>query len=340
MKAMNFNHEQTSFAIPLSITAHEIADSQRKKISNPESAKKIYLNALAVYAVRYYLESMGFEASYSDAEKEAVESNPWMLNFIDLADLEVKNIGKIECRPVLPDAEYLEIPTEVRTDRVAYVAVQFNESLREARILGFTTQVFITPELARVHINQLQSVDNFLDYLTTKETETLKELEAKKEREKAGARVNLREWMKEVFTEGWQSVEEIFSQRDLSLRFARNFSVMRCKKIDIGFDLNGASIALVIKLANSLDKDKSDNKSENRAEIKIVVQVHPSPGTGNYLPAGLKLVVVDEKGVEVDSVISRHNSNLIEIPLTAELDEIFQVEMILGESKVVQEFAV
>lgn len=54
----------------------------------------------------------------------------------------------------------------------------------------------------------------------------------------------------------------------------------------------------------------------------------------------MKLVVIDDKGVEVDSVISRHNSNLIEIPLTAELDEIFQVEMIFGESKVVQEFAV
>ncbi len=62
---------------------------------------------------------MGFETNWSDADR----SNPWMLSLIDLADLEVKNIWKIECRPVLPDAEYLEIPTEVSADRIGYVAV-------------------------------------------------------------------------------------------------------------------------------------------------------------------------------------------------------------------------
>lgn len=316
---MNTNHERTSFTIPLSIEAHERANQSRQGISNTEDAKKIYLNTLAVYAVNYYLNCMGFKTNLSNIDN----SNPWMLSLIDLADLDVNNIGTIECRPVLPDVEYLEIPTEVRADRVAYVAVQFNQSLREAKILGFTTQ-----QLARVHLSKLQSVDNLLDYLTAKE--------AKKEIKKVGARVNIREWMQEIFTEGWQSVEEVFSQRDLSLRFARNFSIMRCKKIDIGFDLNGTSIALVIKLVNPLEKDKLQIPEE----IKIVIQAHPSPGTGNYLPPGLKLVVIDEKGVEVDSIISRQNSNLVEIPLTAELDEIFQVEMILGESKVVQEFAV
>jgi Protein of unknown function (DUF1822) len=312
---MNKNHEQTSFIIPLSSTAHKIADSQRQGISNTENSKKIYLNSLAVYAVNYYLESMGFETNYSNAENETENSNPWMLSLIDLADLSVKNIGKIECRPVLPDAEYLEIPTEVMSDRIAYVAVQFNQSLREAKILGFTTQ-----QLAKVHLSQLQSVDNLLDYLTAKE---------------AAARVNILEWMKGVFTEGWQSVEEIFNQRELSFRFARNFSIIRCKKVDIGLHLNGTSVALVIKL-NSLES----YKFENPEEIKILVQVHPSGDTSASLPPGLKLVVIDEKELEVDSVISRQNDNWVEILLTAELNEKFQVEIILGESKVTQEFAV
>jgi len=311
MKIMNNNHEQISFTIPLSSIAHEIADKRRQGISNTENAKKIYLNTLAVYAVKYYLDCMGFESNFLDTNN----SNPWMLSLIDLADLDVKNIGKIECRPVLPDAEYLEIPTEVMSDRVAYVAVQFNQSLKEAKILGFTTK-----QLAKIHLSQLQSVDDLLDYLTAKE---------------AAARVNIREWMKGVFTEGWQSVEEIFNQRELSLRFARNFSIIKCKKVDIGLNLNGTSVTLVIKL-NSLGEDKS----ENPEEVKIAVQIHPSPDISTCLPPGLKLVVIDEKGIEVDSVISRQNSHYMEIPLTAEFNENFRVELILGESKVTQEFVV
>lgn len=138
-----------------------------------------------------------------------------------------------------------------------------------------------------------------------------------------------KEWMKGVFTEGWQSIEEVFSQRELS------FSIIRCKKLDIGLHLNGTSVALIVKL-NPLEEDKFGNSKE----IKIVLQVHPSPDTSLCLPPALKLVVFDDKGVEVDSVISQQNDNWVDIELTAEFNEKFQVEIILGESKVTQEFTV
>lgn len=170
------NAKQTSFTIPLSSTAHEIADNRRQGISNTENAKKIYLNTLAVYAVKYYLDCMGFETNWQDADN----SNPWMLSLIDVADLEVKNIGTIECRPVLPDAEYLEIPTEAIANRIGYVAVQFSQSLKSATILGFTTQ-----PAAKVHLSQLQPVDKLLDYLTEKEQAAI---------------VNLRHWIGKTIT--------------------------------------------------------------------------------------------------------------------------------------------
>ena len=310
---MNTNHEQISFTIPLSIEAHERANQRKQGISNSENAKKIYLNTLAVYAVNYYLDCMGFETNWSNAD----DSNPWMLNLIDLADLEVKNIGKIECLSVLPDAEYLEISTEVRSDRVAYVAVQFNQSLKEATILGFTTQA-----LAKVHLNQLQSVDNLLDYFTAKEQ---------------AAKVNIQQWLEGVITEGWLSVEEIFNPRELSFRFARNFSLTRCKAIDIGLRLNGTSVVLIIKLNH---KNKDINDIKNNGEIDIIVQVHPEPNKGVCLSPGLKLVVSDENGKEVDTVISRQYDDWVEIGLSAESNEEFCVEIILGESKVKQDFVV
>ncbi|WP_322707211.1 DUF1822 family protein [Nostoc sp. DedQUE04] len=315
MKIMNTKHEQTSFTIPLSIEAHERANQRKQGISNIEDGKKIYLNTLAVYAVNYYLDCMGFETKGSNADN----SNPWMLSLINLADLEVKNIGKIECRPVLPDAEYLEIPNEVRSDRIAYVAVQFNQSLKEARILGFTTQT-----LAKVPLIQLQSVDNLLDYLTAKEQ---------------AVKVNIRQWLEGVITEGWLNVEEIFNSRELSFRFARNFSVTKCKKVDMGLRLNGTSVVLIIKL-NPKNKEITDVKNQNQDEIDIIVQVHPDREKSVSLPPGLKLVVTDENGQEVDAVTSRQNDDWVEIALSAELNEEFCVEIILGESKVTQDFVV
>ncbi len=312
---MNTNHEQTSFTIPLSIEAHEKANQRRQGISNNENGKKAYLNTLAVYAVNYYLDCMGFETNYSNAD----DSNQWMLSLIDLADLEVKNIGKIECRPVLPDAEYLEIPTEVRSDRVAYVAVQFNQSLKEATILGFTTQA-----LAKVPLSQLQSVDNLLDYLTANEQ---------------AAKVNIRQWLEGVITEDWLNVEEIFNPRELSFRFARNFSVTKCKTIDIGLRLNSESVILIVKL-NPKNKDITNVKNQNQGEIDIIVQVQPDTKKSVCLPPGLKLVVTDENSKQVDSVVSRQNDNWVEIQLSAELNEEFSVEIILGESKVTQDFLI
>ncbi|MGB3642549.1 MAG: DUF1822 family protein [Rivularia sp. (in: cyanobacteria)] len=312
---MDTNYEQISFTIPLGLEAHEKANKRKKGISKTENYQKIYLNTLATYAVKYYLDCMGFETNESDADS----SNPWMLSLINLADLEVKNIGKIECRPVLPDAEYLEIPTEVRSNRVAYVAVQFNQSLKEATILGFTTQTS-----AKVPLSQLESVDNLLDYLTAKEQAT---------------KVNISQWLEGVFTAGWLNVEEIFNPRELSFRFARNFSITQCKKVDVGLRVNGTSVVLIMKL-NSKNKDTTHVKSQNQGEIDIIVQVHPDPEKSVSLPPGLKLVVTDENGQEVDAVVSRLNDNWVEIELSAELNEEFVVGIILGESKVTQDFIV
>ncbi len=330
------NAEQISFKVPLSFTAHEIADKRKKGISNAENAKKIYLNTLAVYAVNYYLDCMGFETNWSDYELEqfhipqvivmrepvpdkvAQEFSKYFLQEFTSGkslciDLEVKNVGKIECRPVFPDAEYLEIPTEVRSDRIGYVAVQFSQSLKSATILGFTTQ-----PAAKVHLSQLQSVDNLLDYLTQKEQ---------------SAKVNIRQWLEGLITEGWQTVDEMFNPQEMSLRFARFFSITRGKKFDLGLQLNGTSVALIVKL-----NSESQEKIQNQEDINIVVQLHPLEAA--CLPPGLKLAVVEENGKEVDAVISRQKDNWIEIEFSAELDEKFSVEIISSESKVTQNFVV
>lgn len=313
---MNANAEQISFRVPLSFEAHDKADKRRQGILNNENARKIYLNILAVYAVDYYLHCMGFETN----QEEEDNYNPWMQSLIDVADLKVKNIGKLECRPLLPQAEYLEIPPEVRTDRIGYVAVQLSESLKSATILGFTTQA-----AAKIPLSQLQSVDDLLDYLTDKEQ---------------AATVSLHQWIKGVITEGWQTIDELLHPQQIEWMGCRSFSITRGKKIDLGLELNGSSVALIVTLA-------AENQSaiKNQDEVNILIQVSLTkdeyiPGENVYISEGLKVAVIDDKGEEVLDTTSRQNDNWIEVEFSAHFGEKFNVDVILGESKVTQEFVV
>jgi hypothetical protein len=67
-----------------------------------------------VYAVDFYMQCLEVE---TDVEKSD-SRNPISLKFMDVADLPVKQLGKLECRPVLPDAQVCQIPAEIFSDRM------------------------------------------------------------------------------------------------------------------------------------------------------------------------------------------------------------------------------
>lgn len=132
--------QEVSFTIPLGTKAHEVASQSRQAICNSnkniDEAEQAYINSLVVYAVNYYLKILGFEMS-------------------------VKDIGTLECVPILTDTEYYDISPEVWSDRIGYIFVKLDTSLREAVILGFTK----TPS-SKIYLSKLQSVNDLIDYLT------------------------------------------------------------------------------------------------------------------------------------------------------------------------------
>ena len=89
-----------------------------------------------------------------------------MLQFFPEADLLVSNIGRFECIPVEENAYWSEILLDVSFERIGYIFVKLNASRREAVILGFTKT-----HKAKVDLNQLQSVNDLIDYLTDLEEE-------------------------------------------------------------------------------------------------------------------------------------------------------------------------
>ncbi|MEY3870759.1 MAG: hypothetical protein RLZZ338_4653 [Cyanobacteriota bacterium] len=298
------NTEQLTFKVQLSFEAHSLAQKYSKLQSSPQKAKQVYLNILSVYAVDFYLQCMGFETDWPGSDSR----NPLMLKLLDLADLDVKQFGKLECRPVLPDQRFCYIPPDVWQDRIGYVAVQLNPSLKEATILGFTNNPM--PEFPLI---QLQSLDNFLAYMSRIRQPKL---------------VNLRNWFEGSFEEGWQTIKELFTteQFEFAQSFRSSVSIARGQQIDLGMQLAEQNLALVVTLPPEPD-----------SEINITVQVHPL-GNKNYLPQGLILSVLDESESVILEAESRDEDNFIQLGLTAEKGEEFSIKITLGEATIMQNF--
>ncbi|MEG4318591.1 MULTISPECIES: DUF1822 family protein [unclassified Microcoleus] len=296
--------EPITFTVPLSFEAHDIAQQCAEK-SLPAKLKQVYLNTLAVYAVDSYLRCMGFETNSQKSDSR----DSLMLKFLDVADLDVVGVGKIECRPVLPDSQTCQIPSDAWENRIGYVAVQLDQSLKAATLLGFTK----TSAMREVPLSQLQSLEDLLAYMNR-----IKQLKP----------VNLMNWFEDVFDAGWEVINELLNPEQLEWRFrSRNaLPIERGYKIDLGIQLAQQSVTLAVILAPEPD-----------SEVDIQVQVYPM-GNQTCLPEGLKLIVMDESEEVVFEATSRDADNFIQWAFSSELRELFGVTVALGEASVTKHF--
>jgi hypothetical protein len=306
---MNQLNESITFPVPLSFSAHTRAEELRRQQSHPQTAKQVYLNALAVYAVDFYLRCLGIETTVAQSDSQ----NPLCLKFMNVADLAVKSIGKLECRPVLPGADTLEIPAEVRVDRVGYVAVQFDRSLKQAHILGFTTTATATVPLA-----QLQSIDALPEYL-----QQLRLASAASSKLPFIDQINLRQWLNNCFETGWQDLQMIFSSDRSRLAFRSGDDsaqrVERGKLVQLTASQMTTAILLVIELKAF---------SENDLNVKILVL---STSDQSYLPIDLQVRILDDRQTAVMQAITASTNQNMEFNFNAKLNEQFSVEIRLGE---------
>jgi hypothetical protein len=157
------NDRVLTFTFPLSLNAHTLAKRLSQHSSSPRS-ERIYLNSLAICAVNFYLQCMGMETDFAQSDSH----NLIVLKFMDVADLYVKGLGKLECRPILGEAIMLEIPLEACSDRIGYVAVRLDESCKQASILGFIENVVSVAnsrEMVQIPLHELRELAEFPEYL-------------------------------------------------------------------------------------------------------------------------------------------------------------------------------
>lgn len=190
-----------SLPMPITQKAIRLAWQFASEHQHPEKVEQIYLNTLAVLVVADYFKILDIETDLTQCDSW----NPVIRLFENVADLYIKGLGKIECLPIrrvhqnaqngkensarnLP--EMCHVPTEAREERIGYIVVEIDEDEKEARLLGFS----LTADSGELVLRDLHPLDDFLLHL-----EKIYE-----------SKVDLRQWLENIFTSDWESVESIF----------------------------------------------------------------------------------------------------------------------------------
>lgn len=329
--------EEFSLPLPITKTAHTIAQEFAAGQPTAEKVEQVYLNTLAVCVVNDYLQMMSIPTDLTASDSW----NPVVRLAADIADLEVTGLGRLECRPMKVNEQTCYIAPEVWEDRIGYVIVQFDEILLEATLLGFV------PTVATEHllIAELQPLEKLLVHLSQLKST----LERSYVDPPLGVRVaaqsvtnnviNLSQWLQGVFDTSWQIAESLLTtESNLAFSFRRSdtgeefnrpqSSIRRAKLIDLGLQLAGNSIALIVEL-----------RQESNQKTDVLLQVYPT-GSKIYLPQLLQLIVIDESQAVFLEAQARSADNYIQLQFSGQPEERFSVKIALGDASITENFVI
>ncbi len=319
-----------NWALPLPIT--QMARRKAQEFANmqptPQKAEQVWLNTLAVYVVNDYLQMIGIPTNLAVSDSW----NSVTRLCADVADLEIIGVGRLECRPLKPQAQTCYFPPEVWSERIGYVAVQLDESTWEAKVLGFSQTA--EEELVTTQLLPIEALIDCLNQPLPPITTTIPVIPR--------STVNLSQWLVNVFEDGWQTVESLLNPEglNLALRFrsgnntitsndARSDSATsRAKLIDLGVQIANQPVTLIVDFT-SVEEPRKD----------ILLQVHPS-GSRTYLPPALQLIVLDETGLIFLEVQARSADNYIQLQFSGLPGEQFSVKVALGEASITENFVI
>lgn len=320
--------QELTLSVPLTLTSHGQAQLFYQQHTDPHKAKQVYLNTLAVEAVRTYLSWLGI-----NSDLQASDSwDPIIQTLSDVADLALPGQGKLECRPVLPGATTCYIPPETNADRIGYLPVLFDSSLETATLLGFVSSADISTETEEISLSQLQPVTSLLDSL-------------KPSVDMMDQPTYLGKWLKGAIESGWQSVETLlapkpmfsFRSSELANPMASAGAVVRVKRLEF----ESCQVALVVGIAPS-DTLQSD----------IWVKLCPVDGNTpsellsaeerlrhRYLPEAIEIRILDDQNVVVMEAQSRQ-TDMLQLNFRGMLNEQFTIEVALNDVSLIQRFVI
>ena len=319
---MNAQHTSFTFSVPLTADSHQTAQAFYQQHPDPQKAKQVYLNTLSVQAVNFYLKCLEFETDLAQGESW----NPILQVLADIADLWVKGLGRLECRPVLPDMKVCTVPPETWSDRIGYVFVQFNPNLTEATILGFAPKV----ETDALPLEQLQSLDRFPDYLN--------QLTPTPSSERP---VVLQRWLENLIEGGWEGVESLMEELR-SQQPVFNFRIPLSRIDSIAPSEAGVKQGKFLALGEAPDHQVlflvGIAPAQMPPEFNITVELYPT-GNQSYLPRSLQLTLIDQTGSPVLQAEGRDSEGL-EFQFRGEPGERFSVKVSLNQLNLIETFEI
>lgn len=320
----NTTYQLEDFAVPLPITqaARKIAQQFANQQPIPEKAEQVRLNTLAVWVVNDYLEMMDITTNLQASDSW----NPMMRLCADVADLEIPAVGRLECRPILLNEQVCVVPPETWEERVGYVAVQIDESLQEAKLLGFVPRV-ATEQLS---LSELRSPETFIEHLAHLRLTPVV------------PQVNLSQWFIGIFESGWQSLETLWNSQELRPASAfRSFEILeqdasnqpaeltrRAKMIDLGIQIANQPVMLIVEI-----------NPEANQKTSVRLQLH-STGSQVYLQPGVHLTVIDESGAVFLEAQARSADNYIQLQFRGDYKEHFSVRVALNNTSITEHFVI
>ncbi|NEO56753.1 MAG: DUF1822 family protein [Okeania sp. SIO3B5] len=313
---MNMTFSQ-ALKVFLTAEAHGYAGQFAAEQATPEKGKQVYLNTLAVVAVQTYLKCLDIQTAIHQGDCW----HPGSRAIFDVADLVLPNIGKVECRPVFPGEKELLLPPEAIDNRIGYIAVQFEEDLNQVQILGFVSARNIDGFQDSIPLTQIKSLDALIEEIDW-----------------CQKWVNLRRWFEGFFPAEWQSLQSLStSTRTRSLRVSNDsisqsptddLSISCGKIINWGSGVNEQATELAVKLTDKFEE-----------EIDICVRLSTTNKIP-FLPAGLRVQILDESGNSCMEAEAREADDWIQLEFGCKPQEQFTVEMSLNEQIIRENFVV
>ncbi|GBF82019.1 DUF1822 family protein [Aphanothece sacrum] len=298
----------SGFPVFLNAMAYEIAEEFYRQQSNPEKAKEVYLNTLAVYAVDYYLNCLNIE---TDLEA----SDSWdivMQTLSNVADLVIKDYGRIECRIVLPDADTCSIPGEVWSDRIGYVAVQLNQELTEAKLIGFLETV----NTEEVILSNFQPIEELIDKLSQPIGGTIT----------SGVVTQITQFLtvqklSHKIVDNWRELTSLINpQLQVAVRTRNNLVFPKQSEwIEKGKNIKLSSLREPLILGFAFQP------TEGR-ELIISIELYPFSGH-KYLPQGIEMQILDETGKSLMQANTNEISPYLRFSFLANIGDSFSAKI-------------
>jgi hypothetical protein len=280
--------------IHLDRLAHYYAGLFASQQATPQKGKQVYLNTLAVCAVNNYLKWLSVPTRLEQGDTW----NAVLRSLFDTADLVIPQLGKLECRAILPEADTVTLPPEVISDRLGYVVVQVTECLTRVNLLGFLPPQNHEQLPQPIPLNRLQSLDRLIDKLHEQPC------------------VRLGQWFAGFFSPDWSA---LYAFRGATIESApRNTSespqVLSRAKVFTG-QQNEQEVSLLVVLRILQISEQ---------EVEIRVQLYPH-GLNTFLPPGLEAKILDEQGLECMQGIAGINNKGLELTFRCAAQEYFSL---------------